>query len=260
MLAINQDPVTIEYIEKAISDRGWKEGWIRPAPPQRRTGKSVAVVGSGPTGLAAAQQLNRCGHMVTVFERSEYIGGLLRLGIPDFKLDKKIVQRRVEQMEAEGVLFKTGVHVGKGYPASRLTDGYDAVLLSGGATKPRDLPVPGREMKGVHFAMEYLTQQNRLLSGQSVEPDERITAEGKRVVILGGGDTGADCLGTAHRAGRQGGVPIRVAVRASGGASSGESMAGMADDTSLVGGARGGWGPGLRHSDQEAFGKQRLFT
>ncbi len=203
VLSINQDPVTIEYIEKAISDRGWEEGWIRPAPPQRRTGKSVAVVGSGPTGLAAAQQLNRCGHMVTVFERSEYIGGLLRLGIPDFKLDKKTVQRRVEQMDAEGVQFKTGVHVGKGYPASRLTDGYDAVLLAGGATRPRDLPVPGREMKGVHFAMEYLTQQNRLLSGQSVEPNERITAEGKRVVILGGGDTGADCLGTAHRQGAE---------------------------------------------------------
>ena len=238
VLSINQDPVTIEYIEKAISDRGWEEGWIRPAPPQRRTGKSVAVVGSGPAGLAAAQQLNRCGHMVTVFERSEYIGGLLRLGIPDFKLDKKVVQRRVDQMEAEGVEFKTGVHVGKGYPASRLTEGYDAVLLAGGSTQPRDLPVPGREMKGVHFAMEYLTQQNRLLSGQSVEPERADHGRGQARSDPRRRRHGGRLPGDGASAGRRGSVPIRAAVRASGDASSRESMAGMADDTSLVGGAR----------------------
>ena len=203
VLSINQDPVTIEYIEKAIADRGWDEGWIVPEPPQRRTGKSVAVVGSGPAGLAAAQQLNRCGHWVTVFERDDYIGGLLRLGIPDFKLEKPVVQRRVDQMSQEGVVFKTGVHVGESYATGDLVESFDAVLLAVGSTQPRDLPVPRRELDGVHFAMDYLTQQNRLIAGEHVEPSERITAEGKRVVILGGGDTGADCLGTAHRQGAE---------------------------------------------------------
>ena len=201
VLSINQDPVTIEYIEKAIADRGWEEGWIVPEPPQQRTGKSVAVVGSGPAGLAAAQQLNRCGHWVTVFERDDYIGGLLRLGIPDFKLEKQVVQRRVDQMTQEGVVFKTGVHVGESYATGDLVQSFDAVLLAVGSTQPRDLPVPRRELDGVHFAMDYLTQQNRLIAGEHVEPSERLTAEGKRVVILGGGDTGADCLGTAHRQG-----------------------------------------------------------
>ena len=203
VLNINQDPVTIEYIEKAISDRGWDEGWIVPQPPSYRTGKSVAVVGSGPAGLAAAQQLNRCGHSVTVYERADYIGGLLRLGIPEFKLEKRIVQRRVDQMAAEGVVFKTGVHVGKGHPAASLVEQFGAVVLTGGSTHARDLPVPGRELDGIHFAMEYLPQQNRLLEGETVDPAERISAEGKRVVILGGGDTGADCLGTAHRQGAE---------------------------------------------------------
>ena len=203
VLSINEDPVTIEYIEKAIVDRGWDEGWIVPEPPERRTGKTVAVVGSGPAGLAAAQQLNRCGHSVTLFERDEYIGGLLRLGIPDFKLEKHVVQRRVDQMADEGVVFKTGVHVGVEYPAQSLLTDFDAVCLTGGSTHARDLPVSGRELSGVHFAMEYLSQQNRLISGQDVDPDERITAEGKRVIILGGGDTGADCLGTAHRQGAE---------------------------------------------------------
>jgi glutamate synthase (NADPH/NADH) small chain len=202
-LSINDDPVTIEYIEKAISDRGWDEGWIVPEPPSHRTGKSVAVVGSGPAGLAAAQQLNRCGHSVTVYERADYIGGLLRLGIPEFKLEKRVVQRRVDQMAAEGVVFKTGVHVGKEYPAAGLVEQFNAVVLTGGSTHARDLPVPGRELDGIHFAMEYLPQQNRLLEGETVDPAERITAEGKRVVILGGGDTGADCLGTAHRQGAE---------------------------------------------------------
>ena len=203
VLSINQDPVTIEYIEKAIADRGWKEGWIVPEPPKARTDKKVAVVGSGPAGLAAAQQLSRCGHSVTVFERDGHVGGLLRLGIPDFKLEKHVVQRRVDQMTQEGVVFKTGVHVGADYPAQDLVDKFDAVCLAGGCTVPRDLNIPDRDLEGVHFAMEYLTQQNSVIAGECIDPAERITAEGKRVVILGGGDTGADCLGTAHRQGAE---------------------------------------------------------
>ncbi|MBM3934088.1 MAG: glutamate synthase subunit beta [SAR202 cluster bacterium] len=203
VLAINQDPVTIEYIEKSIADRGWKEGWIKPEPPTSRTGKKVAVVGSGPAGLAAAQQINRAGHSVTVFERADYIGGLLRLGIPDFKLEKQVVQRRVDQMEAEGVTFQTGVEVGKTFPAEKLLNEYDGVVLTGGSTKPRDLQAPGRDLKGVHFAMEYLTQQNLINAGEKVPAKSRISAEGKRVIILGGGDTGSDCLGTAHRQGAE---------------------------------------------------------
>ena len=203
VLNINQDPVTIEYIEKAIADRGWKEGWITPSPPQVRTGKKVAVVGSGPAGMAAAQQLNRAGHLVTVFERDEEIGGLLRLGIPDFKLDKHLVEQRVDQMTQEGIEFRTGVHVGVDHPVQDLLDNYDALCLTGGSTVPRDLNVPGRELDGVHFAMEYLSQQNRINAGTTVGSEDRIIAEGKRVVILGGGDTGADCLGTAHRQGAE---------------------------------------------------------
>ena len=203
VLNINDDPVTIEYIEKEIADRGFAEGWIKPEPPQTRTGKKVAVVGSGPAGLAAAQQLNRAGHWVTVFERNEYIGGLLILGIPDFKLDKEVVVRRVDLLSEEGVEFRTGVNVGQDFPVQRLLDEYDAVCLTCGSTEARDLPAPGRQLAGVHFAMEYLTQQNRLLAGQTIDPSERISAEGKRVVILGGGDTGADCLGTALRQGAE---------------------------------------------------------
>jgi glutamate synthase (NADPH/NADH) small chain len=202
-LSINQDPVTIEYIEKQIADRGWQEGWIRPQPPALRTGKKVAVIGSGPAGMAAAQQLNRAGHTVTVFERANYIGGLLRLGIPDFKLEKHLVERRVQQMREEGVMFRTGVHVGYHVTAEDLKRDFDAVLLCIGSTVPRDLPVPGRELSGVHFAMEFLTQQNKLLAGETFPEHERISAEGKRVVILGGGDTGADCLATAHRQGAE---------------------------------------------------------
>ncbi len=203
VLSINSDPVTIEYIEKEIADRGFDEGWIKPEPPEHRTGKRVAVVGSGPAGLAAAQQLNRAGHWVTVLERADYIGGLLTLGIPDFKLDKAVVRRRVNLMVEEGVTFRTGVNVGVNYAAQDLLANFDAVCLTCGATKARDLLVPGRELHGIHLAMDYLSQQNRLLAGEYIEPDKRITAEGKRVVILGGGDTGADCLGTAHRQGAE---------------------------------------------------------
>ncbi|MGE0056499.1 MAG: glutamate synthase subunit beta [Dehalococcoidia bacterium] len=202
-LSINQDPVTIEYIEKTIADRGWNEGWITPQPPAVRTGKRVAVIGSGPAGMAAAQQLNRAGHHVTVYERDNYIGGLLRLGIPDFKLDKLVVERRVDQMREEGVEFVTGAHVGKNVAVEDLKRDFDAILLTIGSTVPRDLDVSGRELKGVHFAMDYLTQQNKINAGETVDPAQRISAEGKRVVILGGGDTGADCLGTAHRQGAE---------------------------------------------------------
>ena len=202
-LSINQDPVTIEYIEKAIADRGWKEGWIKPQPPKTRTGKKVAVIGSGPSGLAAAQQLNRAGYTVTVFERDSYIGGLLRLGIPDFKLEKRLVEQRVQQMRDEGVEFRTGVYVGRNYSVEELRAAFDAILLCIGSTIPRNLDVPGRDLQGVYFAMQYLTQQNKILAGEQFSPEERITAEGKRVVILGGGDTGADCLATAHRQGAE---------------------------------------------------------
>ena len=203
VLSINSDPVTIEYVEKEIADRGYEKGWIRPQPPAVRTGKRVAVVGSGPAGLAAAQQINRAGHWVTVYERAEYIGGLLVLGIPDFKLDKEVLRRRLSIMEEEGITFETGVNVGVDLPTDQLLNDFDAICLACGSTQPRDLPVPGRELNGVHFAMEYLTQQNRLNAGQLVEVGDRLTAEGKRVVILGGGDTGADCLGTAHRQGAE---------------------------------------------------------
>ena len=203
VLSINTDPVTIEYIEKEIADRGYEKGWIRPQPPAVRTGKKVAVVGSGPAGLAAAQQLNRAGHWVTVFERADYIGGLLALGIPDFKLDKGVIRRRLDIMEKEGIKFETGVDVGADLPAEQLLSDFDAVCLACGSTIPRDLEVPGRELDGVHFAMDYLTQQNKLNAGEQLNGEARITAEGKRVVILGGGDTGADCLGTAHRQGAE---------------------------------------------------------
>ncbi len=203
VLSINEHPVTIEYIEKAIADRGYREGWITPEPPAHRTGKRVAVVGSGPAGMAAAQQLNRAGHLVTLFERDETIGGLLRLGIPDFKLEKQVVQRRVDIMAAEGVRFETGVNVGYDLTAAELRGEFDAVCLTIGAGSARELPVPGRDLDGVHLAMEYLTQQNRRIAGRSYTEAETITAEGKRVIILGGGDTGADCLGTAHRQGAE---------------------------------------------------------
>ena len=201
VLGINQPAVTIKQIEEHIIEYGFEKGWVQPEPPPVRTGKRVAVVGSGPAGLAAAQQLNRAGHWVTVFERADRIGGLLRYGIPDFKLDKKILDRRLQLMEAEGIDFQPGVNVGVDVTAKELLAAFDAVVLTGGSTIPRDLKVPGRELKGIHFAMEYLTQQNRVNAGDDIPPEQRITAEGKRVVIIGGGDTGADCLGTVIRQG-----------------------------------------------------------
>ena len=185
-LAINQDAVTIEMIEKAIAERAWQEGWIRPEPPSHRTGKKVAVVGSGPAGMAASQQLNRAGHYVTLFERDEYVGGLLSLGIPEFKLEKHHVDRRAEQLVAEGVEIRTNTNVGSDITAQELRASFDAVCLTGGSTVPRDLPAPGRELDGIHFAMDYLAQQNRKDRGQEFSPQETITAEGKNVVIIGG--------------------------------------------------------------------------
>ncbi|MGH6692692.1 MAG: glutamate synthase subunit beta, partial [Gammaproteobacteria bacterium] len=201
VLGINDDAVTIKDIEVAIIDRAYGEGWVIPNPPARRTGKHVAVVGSGPAGLAAADQLNRAGHVVTVFERSDRIGGLLRYGIPEFKMEKRVLDRRLGVMAAEGVAFRPGVDVGKDVPLSRLRDEHDAVVLTAGAGWPRDLQVPGRELQGIHFAMEYLTLQNRRCEGDAIADDRFITAHGKHVIIIGGGDTGADCLGTAHRQG-----------------------------------------------------------
>ncbi len=197
VLGINEPAVTIKNIEKTIVDRAWENGWIVPEPPARKTGKRVAVVGSGPAGLAAAQQLARAGHDVTVFEKADRIGGLLRYGIPNFKMEKHLIDRRVQQMRAEGVRFVVNAHVGRDMPAAELRRDYDAVLLAGGAEQPRDLRVPGRELRGIHFAMEFLPQANRRCEGDTV-PDP-ILATGKRVVIIGGGDTGADCLGTSHR-------------------------------------------------------------
>jgi glutamate synthase (NADPH/NADH) small chain len=201
VLGINDDPVTIKSIEATIIDRAWQEGWVTPRSPAESTFKRVAIVGSGPAGLAAADQLNAAGHSVTVFEKADRIGGLLRYGIPEFKMEKKYLDRRLKVMEAEGVVFRAGVNVGVDVPAGRLVSDYDAVLLAGGAEKPRDLPVPGRELKGIHFAMEYLTQQNRRCEGDRIADDQFISAKGRHVIIIGGGDTGADCLGTAHRQG-----------------------------------------------------------
>ncbi len=199
VLNINNDPVTIKQIEKQIVDHAWHEGWVAPIPPPRRTGKTVAVVGSGPSGLACAQQLARAGHAVTVFERDDRIGGLLRYGIPDFKLEKHLIDRRMEQMRAEGVTFVTNANVGVDLPTAKLRREFDALCLAGGSTQARDLPIPGRELDGIHFAMEFLPQQNKVVAEDAVAG--QITARGKRVIILGGGDTGSDCLGTSNRQG-----------------------------------------------------------
>jgi glutamate synthase (NADPH/NADH) small chain len=201
VLGINDDPVTIKDIEVSIIDRAWEEGWVTPHPPATRTFKKVAVIGSGPAGLAAADQLNRVGHSVTVFERSDRIGGLLRYGIPEFKMEKRVLNRRLAVMEAEGVIFRPGVDVGRDIPVSRLRSDFDASLLAAGAGHARDLPVPGRDLEGIHYAMEYLPLQNRRCEGDVIPDEQFITAHGRHVIIIGGGDTGADCLGTAHRQG-----------------------------------------------------------
>ncbi len=199
VLGINQDPVTIKQIEWEIIRNGWDRGLIHPIKPARRSGRSVAVVGSGPAGLAAAQQLNRAGHMVTLFEKNDRIGGLLRYGIPEFKLEKWIVDRRLEQIREEGVLFQTGVHVGVDLSVSDLRSNFDSVLLCLGSETPRDLPIEGRELGGVHFAMDFLRQSNRRCHGDELDPAQDILATDKHVVVLGGGDTGSDCVGTSHR-------------------------------------------------------------
>ncbi len=208
VLNIGGAPVTIKQIEHQIADRAWDEAWVRPQPAEQRTGKRVAVVGSGPAGLACAQQLARAGHDVVVFERDDRAGGLLRYGIPDFKMEKHHVDRRLAQMEAEGVVFRTGVNVGVDLSVSDLEAAHDAVVLAIGATRPRDLPIPGRELAGVHLAMEYLPQQNRVVAGDRV--DGQIVATGKKVVVLGGGDTGSDCVGTALRQGAASVVSIEL--------------------------------------------------
>jgi glutamate synthase (NADPH/NADH) small chain len=199
VLGINQPAVTIKQVEVSIIDQAWANGWVTPHPPERLTGKTVAVVGSGPAGLAAAQQLTRAGHTVAVYERDDRIGGLLRYGIPDFKMEKKRLDARLAQMQAEGTRFRAGVTIGVDISWDDLRSRYDAVVIATGATVPRDLPIPGRDLLGVHFAMDYLVQQNKVVAGDHVGP--QITAEGRHVIVIGGGDTGADCIGTAHRQG-----------------------------------------------------------
>ena len=201
VLGINEDPVSIKAVELSIIDKAFENGWIKPQIPEKKTGKKVGIIGSGPAGLAAAQQLARAGHDVTVFERSDRIGGLMRYGIPEFKMEKQRLDRRIEQMEAEGVTFKPNSHIGIDIDANELKKEFDALVLCGGASARRDLPIPGRELKGVYQAMEYLPLSNRLCMGDDIPEDQQINAKGKHVIVIGGGDTGADCIGTAHRQG-----------------------------------------------------------
>ncbi len=213
VLGINDDPVTIKAVELAIIDHAFKEGWVAPQPPARLTGKKVAIVGSGPAGLAAAQQLRRAGHEVTVFERDDRIGGLLRYGIPEFKMEKRVLNRRLDQMRAEGVAFRTGAHIGVNVPVESLRGDFDAIVLAGGACHARDINLPGRELKGIHLAMEFLTQQNRRCEGDEIPASQFITTRDKHVIILGGGDTGADCIGTSHRQGAKSVTSLEIMPR-----------------------------------------------
>lgn len=201
VLGLIAPPVSIKLNEYSIIEKGFAEGWIKPQPPKTRTNKKVAVIGSGPAGLSAAQQLNSAGHWVTVFEKNDRVGGLLRYGIPDFKLEKRIVDRRQKLLEEEGITFRTNAHVGVNIAIEKILEEFDAVLMSGGSEKSRDLPVPGRELKGVHFAMEFLPQQNKRLAGDKLPVEKDIKATGKHVIVIGGGDTGSDCIGTSHRQG-----------------------------------------------------------
>jgi len=210
VLNIEGNPVTIRENEAAIAEYAFSEGYIKPKPPVKRSGKTVAVIGSGPAGLAAADQLNKAGHLVTVFEKSDAVGGLLRYGIPDFKLSKVVIDRRIHILEQEGIVFKTGVEAGKDISAKELLDTFDAICLSVGAMKPRDLPVEGRNLKGVHFAMEFLTQQNKFNRGEIIPSDERISAKDKNVLVIGGGDTGSDCVGTSIRQGAKSVTQIEI--------------------------------------------------
>ncbi len=215
-LNIEDTPVTIKTIECQIIDRGWEEGWIEPQVPAHKSGKRVAVVGSGPAGLACAQQLARVGHAVTVFEKNDRVGGLLRYGIPDFKMEKHLISRRAKQMEAEGVEFRTGVEIGVSTSVNSLLDNYDAVIMSGGAEKPRGLDIPGAELSGVHFAMDFLTQQNKRNAGDDelrAAPGGTLSAMGKHVIVIGGGDTGSDCVGTSNRQGAQSVTQLEIMPR-----------------------------------------------
>ncbi|MFH0772684.1 MAG: glutamate synthase subunit beta [Candidatus Omnitrophota bacterium] len=201
VLGINDDPVTTRENELAIIEHSFKKGFVKPNPPKKRTGKNIAVIGSGPAGLACADQLNKAGHQVVVFERDDKIGGILRYGIPDFKLEKKIIDRRLDILREEGIKFRTSVNVGADYKISKLKKEFDAICLTGGCRAPRDLKIEGRDLKGIHLAMDYLIQSNRRVSGEKIPSDNLIDAKGKRVIVIGGGDTGADCVGTAHRQG-----------------------------------------------------------
>jgi glutamate synthase (NADPH/NADH) small chain len=212
VLSINNKPVTIEYIEKSIAETAFEKGYIKAQPPKTRTGRRVAVVGSGPAGLAAAAQLNKAGHWVTVFERSDRIGGLLRYGIPDFKLEKQVIDRRLRLLEQEGIMFRTNAHVGANVSAHYLKEEFDAVVVCGGASAPRDLTIPGRNLKGIHFAMEFLTQQNKRVAGDRIFSGD-ILATDKRVLVIGGGDTGSDCVGTSNRQGAKSVTQIELLAK-----------------------------------------------
>ena len=240
VLNINDDAVTIKAIENQIIERAWAEGWVKAHPPATRTGKRIAVIGSGPAGLAAADQLNKAGHWVTVFERADRIGGLLRYGIPEFKMEKRVLDRRLALMEEEGVRFRTRAHIGVEIPSDELRREFDAIVLAGGSTIPRDLPIPGRTLSGVHFAMDYLTEQNRRCEGDTVPEAGAISAAGKRVVIIGGGDTGADCLGTVHRQGARSVHQFEVLAQAARHARGEQPVAAVAADLPDLGRARRG--------------------